>query len=115
MYAEKNSKEELIKLVQENPDLPVVFFAQNDEFCYDYGATVFKNFYCYTATIYVDYKYDDCTYYDDVDDIIEEYRDRLCDDEEYKDLEDEEFEKAVAKYVDENIEHYEAIVIDMRA
>lgn len=109
---EKNNKEELIKLIQENPQLPLVFFAYCDDFCPDYGGTVFNTYYCYTATIYIDDS--DNTYYDNVDDVIELWRDRLCDEDNYKDLSDEEYDKAVEKYVEENVTHYEAIVVSMR-
>lgn len=113
MKVEKNNKEELIKLIKENPNLPLVFFAYNDDFIPDYTGMVFEKYYCYTATIYID-EQDDNTYYDDVDDVIELYRDRLCDEENYKNLSDEEYDKAVEKYVEENVTHYEAIVISMR-
>ena len=50
---------------------------------------------------------------DDVEDMIDDYSDRLADEEEYKDLSDDEYDKAVEKYVDENIEHYKAIVVSV--
>ncbi|MFR3182465.1 MAG: hypothetical protein ACLTPN_02470 [Clostridia bacterium] len=109
----KNNKEELIKLIKENPDLPLVFFAYNGDFCPDYGGTVFNDFYTYIDTIYIDEQYDSI-YYANVEDIIDIWRDRLCDKEEYKDLSDEEYDKTVEKYVEENVEHYDAIVVNMR-
>ena len=111
--SEKNSKEELLRIIKENPNLPVVFFAQNDDFCPDYGSTVFERFYCNVSMIYI---VEDCngnTYYDDLDEVIEIISDNLCDDEQYEKLSDEDFEKAVKKYIEENIEHYKAIVISL--
>ena len=113
-YVEKNNKEKLIKLIKENPNLPLVFFAYCDDFYPDYGGTVFNNFYPYIATIYIDDQGDnEC--FDDVDDVIELWKDRLCDEEIYKDLSDEEYDEAVERYVEENVTHYEAIVVSMRA
>lgn len=108
----KNNKENLLKLIEENPNLPVIFFAANDDFCPDYGSTVFENFYCYKATIYIDDD-EDRTYYDDYESIKEIYSDKLCDEEGFKDLFNEEYEKAIDEYISEHIEHYEAIVISM--
>ena len=98
---------ELRKLIQENPDLPLVFYVSNDEICYDYGTTVFEGSSSRIGTVYID---DERTY-DDLDDIIDEYRDYLCDDDNFKDLSDEEFDKAVKEYVLENTRHYKAIII----
>ena len=109
----KNDKEELLKLIKENPKLPIVFFAHNDDFILDYGETVFENYYCYIATIYIDEQEDD-TYYVDIGDILKIWRDRLCDEDEYKDLSDEDYDKTIEKYVKENVIHYEAIVVSMR-
>lgn len=109
----KNNKEELVKLIQENPNLPLVFFAYNDDFIPDYGGTVFEKYYCYIAEIYIDEQGDN-TYYDDIDDVLELWRDRLCDEDEYKDLSDEEYNKEIEKYIEEHVVHYEAIVVSMR-
>lgn len=109
----KNDREELVKLIKENPNLPLVFFAYNDDFCPDYGGTVFENYYCYKATIYIDEQRDN-EYYDDVDDVIELWKDRLCDEDEYKELSDEDFDKAVEEYIERNVKHYDAIVVSMR-
>ena len=109
---EKNNKEELIKLINENPDLPVVFFASNNEFCYEYGGTVFRDFYCYKATVYC---VAEEVYYEDEEEVIEIYANRLCDEVDYKDLYNEEFEKAIKDYVEQNVEHYDAIVVNMRS
>lgn len=51
--------------------------------------------------------------YDDIRDIIEIYRYKLEDNDEYKDLPDEEYEKAVKEYVEQHIEHYDAIVVSI--
>jgi len=111
----RNNKEELIKLIKENPELPLVFFAPNNEFCPDYGSTVFNDFYAYIAEIYIDEDNYDKTYYDDLDEVIEIYSDRLCDADGFKDLFNEDFEKAIKEYVETNVEHYKAIVVSMRA
>ena len=37
----------------------------------------------------------------------------LADEDEYKNLSDEEYEKAIKKYIEDNIRHYKAIVISV--
>lgn len=101
--------EELRKLIAENPDLPLVFYVCNDEVNYDYGITVFEGCTCSVDTIYID----DDRSYDDIEDIVEEYRDFLCYEEKYKDLSDDEFDKAVEEYINENVRHYKAIIIKL--
>lgn len=100
--------QELRKLIEENPELPLVFCVSNDNLYYDdYSMTVFEGCYCKVEEIYTDEE----RYYNDSDEILDDYKDKLCDNEEYKDLSDDEFEEAVEKYIDENIRHYKAIVI----
>lgn len=101
--------EELRKLIKENPELPLVFYVSNDNLCYDYNTSVFEDCYCKVDEIYID----DERCYDDFDEIVDDYRDNLCDEEEYKDLPDDEFDKAVEKYVNENIRHYKAIIVSV--
>lgn len=105
----RNDKEKLIELVKENPSLPLVFMVSNDEIAWDYGSTVYEDFWCDISEVYVL----DEEYSDDKDYVIDKYRDLLCDDDKFKDLTDEEYDKAIEKYVDENITHYEAIVVNV--
>ena len=101
-----NNKEEFIKLLQENPELPVIFMVASEEIT-DYCYSVFENFTPYIRTVY---EYND-VYFDDDDDILECLMDDLSDDEKYKDLSDEEYEKAIKQYIEEEIVHYKAIVV----
>lgn len=106
---DKDSRKELIKLMKENPKLPVVFLAQNDEFVDGYGSTFFENFYCKVDTVYLF----DTEYSDDLIYVTEYYSDKLCDEEEYINLSDDEFDEAISKYIEENVEHYKAIIISL--
>lgn len=101
------NREELTKLMKENPELPIVFLAQNDEFVDEYGSTFFENFYCKVDIVYLF----DTEYSDDLRYVTEYYSDKLCDEEEYMNLSDDEFDEAVNKYIEENVEHYKAIII----
>ncbi len=105
----KNDKNELIKLVKENPDLPLVFMVDNDQIAWDYGATVYQDFWCYVSEVYVLEE----EWSDDFDYVVEKFSNDLCDDEKYKDMTDEEFNKAMQDYVNENVEHYKAIVVNV--
>lgn len=105
-----NKREELIKLIQENPTLPLLFMVRNDELLDDYGSTVHESFWCEIQTVYY-WGEEEQEVTDDYIDIKEKVQDLLCDDEQYENLTDEEFEKCVEKYIEENIRHYKAIVI----
>lgn len=111
---EINNKEELIKLVQENPNLPLVFMMNNDEVAGDYGYTVMEDFRAYKSEIYKYERWGDLVFSDDKDEVIEYYSDTLADEEKYEDLSQEEYEEVIKNYVNQNIEHYEAIVLYVR-
>ena len=99
--------EELRKLIEENPGLPLVFLVYNDEIFYDYGCTVFEACKSRIGTVW----FDDERMYDDKDEVVDDWRDRYCDDEKYKDMSDEEFDKAMEELVEEEVRHYEAIIV----
>ena len=99
--------EELRKLIEENPDLPLVFIVNSEDVDGGYYYAVFQHSKCYVSEVY----FDDEHYTDDVEDMIDDYREKLADEEEYKDLPEDEFDKAVENYVDNNVEHYKAIVV----
>ena len=107
----KNNKEKLIKLIQENPNLPLVFMMSNDEVAGDYGCTVMEDFRAYKSEIYKYERWGDLVFSDDKDEVIEYYCDTFADEEKYKELTQEEYEEEIKKYVEEKIEHYEAIVL----
>ena len=104
----KDNKE-LRKLIESNPDVPLVFVVNSEYVDGGYYYTLFQYSKCYISEVY----FDDEHYTADVEDMIDDYRDRLADEEEYKDLSGDEYDKAVEKYVNENIEHYKAIVISV--
>lgn len=106
----KDNKGILLKYMAENPDLPIVFMACSDEICDEYSYTFFENYHVYESTIY---KTDE-RIYDDFYDVFDYYRDYFCDDEMFKDIKnDDEYDKAIEKWITENIEHYEAIVVTL--
>lgn len=109
----KNNKEELVKLIQENPNLPLVFMVNNDEIAGDYGSTVMEEFTAYKSEVYKYERWGNLCFSDDKSEVEEYYADELCEQEGFKNLFNEEFDKAIENYVDENIEHYEAIVINV--
>ena len=109
-----NNKEELIKLIQENPKLPLVFMINNDEVAGDYGCTVMEDFRAYKSEIYKYERWGDLVFSDDRKEVEEYYMDTLADEEKYADLSQEEYEEVIKNYVNQNIEHYEAIVLYVR-
>lgn len=107
----KNDKEKLIKLMQDNPDLPVVFMVSNEEMCYEYSYTVMQEFSPDITELYCYEGYDGTIFSDDVDEVKEHFYDELCECEECINMSDEEFEKYVEKYVEEKVEHKKVIRI----
>lgn len=103
--------EELRKIIEENPGLPLVFEVYNDNVCFDYGCTVFEACRSRVGTVWFDEQHSDGRMYDDKDDVIDDFRYKYCDDEKYKDLSDEEFDKAMEELVEEEVRHYEAIIV----
>lgn len=106
-----NNKEELVKLIQENPKLPFVFMVNNDEIADSYGYTIMENFKACISEIYEYEAYGNKTFTDDRTDVEEYYYNYFSDREEYKNLSNEEYEKAINDWIDENIVHYKAIVL----
>ena len=51
--------------------------------------------------------------FDDIIDVTEAYEDKFCDDDKYKDMSNEEFDKAIQDYIEKNVRHYKAIIISV--
>lgn len=107
----KNNKEELLKLIKENSDLPLVFMMSNDEVAGDYGCTVMEEFRAYKSEVYKYERWGDLVFSDDKEEVVEYYMDVFADEEKYIDLSQEEYEEIIKNYVNQNIEHYEAIIL----
>ena len=107
----KNNKEELLKLIKENSDLPLVFMMSNDEVAGDYGCAVMEEFRAYKSEVYKYERWGDLVFSDDKEEVVEYYMDVFADEEKYIDLSQEEYEEIIKNYVNQNIEHYEAIIL----
>ena len=107
----KNNKEELLKLIKENSDLPLVFMMSNDEVAGNYGCTVMEEFRAYKSEVYKYERWGDLVFSDDKEEVVEYYIDAFADEEKYIDLSQEEYEEIIKNYVNQNIEHYEAIIL----
>ena len=99
--------EELRKMIAENPGLPLVFLAYNEEICDEYNITIFEGCRSKVGTVW----FDDERMYDDEDDVVEEWIWRYADDEKYKGVSDDEIESEIRKLVNEEVRHYEAIIV----
>lgn len=88
---------EFVKLVAENPELPIKVFIDGD--CYEDEAWVVGEIYDVTVTkIAVQ---DDKVYErDDIDSVKEAMSNDACDLEEYENLTDDEFDKAIKEKVE---------------
>lgn len=83
--------EELLKLIKENPNLDVVVMVNTQELTYDYGYLLLEKIRAEVTDIYN--SPDDETIYFDKEDIVEELRDYLANNEEYVNMSDEEYDK----------------------
>ena len=97
-----SSRDKLFKLMQENPNLPIVFSCSSDEVCDEYCWTFYTDFSCDVCDIYETEE----QIYDNVTEITEHYQYIYGDD----DLSDEEWDKKIKQLVDET-PHYKAIRI----
>lgn len=103
---EQNKK--LLKLVEENPTLPLVFFVCSKDVCDDYYYTFMKSSRVELGTIYESDIND--RIYTDKDDYVEDLCDYFSDDIRYSSLNDEEYEKEMQKEADK-VPHYDAIIV----
>lgn len=85
------NKEELIKIIQENKDLDIVVMASTDDLTDEYESLLMENLRVEVIDIY-NSPQEEIIYFDK-DDVIEELQDYFADDEEYKDMSDEEYDK----------------------
>ena len=84
-------KEELLKLIKENPDLDIVIMASTQDLTDDYGYLLLEKLSVEVADIY-NHPLDERIYFDKVD-IIEELREYFADNEQYANMSDEEYDK----------------------
>lgn len=95
----------LRNLILENPELPVLIFCGEESWSGDYG---------YTQAHASKGEIETLTLYNEQwmteDDYADKLADDLCDEEEYRNLSDEEYEKMIDKKVEET-EFVKAIVI----
>lgn len=82
---------ELVKLINENPELDVVVMASTDSLTDEYGSILLESLRAEVADIYNS----PCseTIYFCKEDVIDRLMDVLCDEEEYSSLPDDEYEK----------------------
>ena len=100
-----NDTSKLRELILSNPDLPLLVFA---------GEDAWHDFYPYEMVPVVDASVDELTLYNDWwldrDNYIDELRNDLACEEEYKNTTDDEFDKIIDEKV-KNTEFVKAIVI----
>ena len=100
-----NDTTKLKNLILENPDLPLLIFCGEDSWHDEYP---------YEQADASEGEIQELTLYDnywmDRDDYEEKLIDNLCDEEEYKDMSNEEFDKMITQKVEET-EFVKAIVI----
>ena len=97
---------ELLKLVKENPKLPIVFFVDSEDVCDDYSYTFMKSRIVEKGTIYES----DERIYTSKNECVEELCDYYSDDVRYSNLTDTEYEQEMQKEAD-MLPHYDAIIV----
>ena len=86
------NKEELIKIIEENKDLDIVVMASTDDLIDEYGSILMEKLNIEVTDIYNSPR-DEVIYFDK-DDVVDELRDFLADDEKYINMSDDEYDKA---------------------
>ena len=109
------ANEKFRKILNEHPDLPVVFLANEEANTGDYSLV-----YCESVQVGIgeilneETPYDRDTTFTDRDDFMEAIGDAICDQEEYKAMSDKEFDEAIekiaAQYDDKWVEVIEVVV-----
>ena len=99
--------DKLKKLILENPELPILVMVSEDD-CdfYEFSTLALDVRACSIEELVL---YDNR--YVEEDELEDYLRDSLCDLEEYKNLSDEEFDKAVIKHMESNYQTKKYIVI----
>lgn len=101
--------EELRKLIESNPDLPLVFIVPTENINCDYTSQVFQKSSCYVSDVYFYEEF----YTDDKIDMEEYIRNMLDNTPLSYGMDDETFDKLVEDYIETEVESYKAIVISV--
>lgn len=107
----KTDKKKLLEIIEENPDLPIVYIVSNDDLAYDYNSTVLFNSRFYISDVWLNNITNE--YMDDYTSVLEWYMDYFADNDEYTKLNDDEYEKVIDTYIEENVDHFKAIIISV--
>lgn len=109
------ANEKFRKILNEHPDLPVVFLATEEANTGDYSLA-----YCESVQVIIgeilneETPYDRGTTFTDRDDFEEAIADAICDEDEYENMSDSEFDEAVekiaAQYDDKWVKVIEVVV-----
>ena len=84
-------KEDLIKIIKENPELEIVVMASTQELTDEYGYLLLENIRVEVVDIYNSPTND--RIYFDKEEIVDEIRESLAEKEEYAEMTDEEYDK----------------------
>lgn len=84
-------KDEFIKIIEENKDLDIVAMVSTDELTDEYGCLLMEKLSVEVMDIYESPRGDFIHF--DKDDVVDELRDYLADEEEYMNLSDDEYDK----------------------
>lgn len=101
--------EELRKLIESNPDLPLVFIVATENITCDYTNQVFQKSNCYVSDVYFYEEF----YTDDKVDMEEHIRNMFDNNPLSYGMNDEIFDALVADYMEKEVESYKAIVVSV--
>lgn len=101
----------LLKLISENPELEIIPMVSSevggDDYCSymaTWGKAEIDDYYCQDERIYFKSI--------DFEDLVNNFMDNNCDEEEYKNISDEDFEKIAERKVD-SYEWVKAIIVNI--
>lgn len=105
LFKFKKPAKELLEIISSNPDLPIVYFVNQDD-C-EYSWTLME----YSKVEITDIIYIDNKVYSDKDDALDDLANTYADDEETKSMSDKEYNDYIEEVFNRDATVYKAIVV----
>lgn len=105
LFKFKKPAKELLEIINSNPDLPIVYFVNQDD-C-EYSWTLME----YSKVEVADVIYIDSKVYSDKDEALEDLADTYANDEETKSMSDKEYNDYIEEVFNRDATVYKAIAV----
>ena len=105
LFKFKKPAKELLEIINSNPDLPIVYFVNQDD-C-EYSWTLME----YSKVEVTDIIYIDSKVYSDKDDALDDLADTYADSEETRSMSDKEYDDYIEEVFNRDATIYKAIAV----